>query len=281
MMIQDGPNGERELQRKKILVVDDSPPTLTLMTHLLEKHYDVFTAISATDALKSLGENDFDLICLDISLPDMSGLDLCQHIKSIQNSSNKHLNKNSTIPLLLVTADDTVEMREKGHAAGANELLLKDNLKADLRLTVGRIVDADTRFRGMTVVVVDGMRTARSLVSSYLIPKGLTVIEAQDGDEAYAIIKKNLMKIDMLITSQVIAGMNGVELCRRVRKDLSMSRIPIILLSSVDNKNVVLDFFNAGGTDYLAKAFLQIELHARVYLHLENRYLINELRKRK
>lgn len=281
MIIQDSEKAADAVAIKKILLVDDSPPALTLMTHLLEKYYHVTVASTATEALRFIAEEQFDLISLDISLPDLSGLDLCQHIKSIQNNNNPVLTHNSMAPVILVTADDTVEMREKGHAVGANELLLKDNLKADLRLTISRIVDADSRFEGMTAVVVDGMRTARSLVASYLRPKGVNVLEAQDGKEAYELIKNNLMHIDMVITSQVIGGFTGVELCRRIRKDLSMTRVPVILLSSVDNKNVVLDFFNAGGTDYLAKAFIQIELPARVYLHLENRYLINELRKKR
>ncbi len=269
---------EEERQNKKILVVDDSPPSALLIERLLKATYDVEVAIDGKQAMEKLSSEKFDLISLDISLPDIDGLELCRNIKHCTADSGENLHHNSTIPVVLVTSDDSVSTRELGHAAGGSDFVLKDNLKSDLVFRVNKILVADNRYKGMHVLIVDGMRTARSIMSSYLRAKGVIVHEAQDGEMGYALVKEKIKDLDMVITSQINSGFTGVELCRKIRDDLALKDIPILLVTSVDDRNVVLDFFSAGGSDYLPKTFLLEEINARAFLHLENRYLFKQLR---
>ncbi|MCK5883630.1 MAG: response regulator, partial [Bacteriovoracaceae bacterium] len=266
-------------QQKKILVIDDSPPTLMLIERILSEQYCVTTAVTGKDALDQIRQEKFDLITLDISLPDIDGLELCRRIKQNDDSSCEYALHNSEIPVVLVTADDSVTTREYGHAAGGNDFVIKNNLKSDLIFSVNKILVADDRYKGMHVLLVDGMRTARSIMSSYLRAKGVIVMEAHGGDMGYAMVKANINELDMVITSQVNMGMTGVELCRKIRSDLALKDVPVLLVTSSEDRKVVVDFFSVGGSDYLPKTFLMEEINARAFLHLENRYLFKELRK--
>lgn len=71
--------------KKRILHVDDEPDTLSVVKTILEKEgYEVVSAPSGKDALKSVNLNGFSLIILDIMMPDMSGWDLFTRIAEIK-----------------------------------------------------------------------------------------------------------------------------------------------------------------------------------------------------
>ena len=68
--------------RAKILFVDDDPSIRALFRALLSDRYAVEEASRLDEARRLLIQSDFDLIVLDVTLPDGSGLDLCQEIRS-------------------------------------------------------------------------------------------------------------------------------------------------------------------------------------------------------
>ena len=85
-------------KRKKVLVVDDSEDNLLLMELLLRNEgYKVISANSGTKALEVVDKQRPDLIILDLMMPDMSGLEIIQHLKNKCYSVN--------IPILLLTAN--------------------------------------------------------------------------------------------------------------------------------------------------------------------------------
>ena len=104
--------------KKKILVVDDNASILELEINLIKLlGYDPVSATSGLQALKVLAEEKPDLVLLDVTLPDMDGFKICQHIKTRPASSK--------IPVFLVSAKKTSEDVELGEKAGANEYVSK------------------------------------------------------------------------------------------------------------------------------------------------------------
>jgi diguanylate cyclase (GGDEF)-like protein len=103
--------------KEKILVVDDDPGVLRIVSLILEKHgYDVNTAISGEDAFHLAFSFQPDLVILDINMPrGWSGFVTCQKFKS-----DKHL---STIPIIFLTAK--VAQFEKGFELGGADYVLK------------------------------------------------------------------------------------------------------------------------------------------------------------
>ena len=99
--------------REKLLIVDDEPGIVEMMASYFEPQYQVLTARSGAEALKKAGEGP-DLILLDINMPGMDGLTVCQTIRD-------HL----ACPILFLTA--RVESADKiaGFQAGADDYIVK------------------------------------------------------------------------------------------------------------------------------------------------------------
>lgn len=100
----------------KILIVEDEKALLDGITHiLLEENYYVDTAGNGFDGLHLAKQNIFDVIILDIMLPELDGFSV---LKSLRDNSIK-------TPILLLTAKDSVEDRVKGLDLGADDYLIK------------------------------------------------------------------------------------------------------------------------------------------------------------
>lgn len=121
----------------RALVVDDIASNRMVAKAMLEKlGWSVLTATGGKEALDTLGTTPCDLVLLDISMPSMSGMEVCQRIRS--NSAFADL------PVIAYTAHAQPEDRRNFIASGFNEVLLKPVN----RETLASVVAAVTRHRG-------------------------------------------------------------------------------------------------------------------------------------
>ncbi len=105
----------------KILIVDDNPELCEIVTILLEnEQFDVSFALSGGTGL-NLVDDTIDLIILDVSLPDISGFELCQSIRKI-----------SMVPILFLTAKTRDTDKEMGFDVGGDDYLSKPFTTIDL-----------------------------------------------------------------------------------------------------------------------------------------------------
>ena len=102
---------------KRILSVDDVKTNLKILDEILEDDYQLAHAESGKEALEKLDSFSPDLVLLDIMMPDINGLEICQKIKSSD--------KWKDIKVILVTGRAMPEEREAGLAAGADNYLTK------------------------------------------------------------------------------------------------------------------------------------------------------------
>src|SRR5712691_7115901 len=116
--------------KRLLLVEDDRSLGATLCERLQREKYDVAWVETKQRALKRLGEGLWDLVILDIGLPDGSGFELARHIK-----------KNTTLPLMFMTALSTAEHRLEGFEIGAEEFIPKPFHLRELLLRVKHVLD--------------------------------------------------------------------------------------------------------------------------------------------
>jgi DNA-binding response OmpR family regulator len=103
---------------KRILIVDDDEMVLIALNELLRPEgYEVHTFSSGTEALKKLDQNGYDLLMLDIIMPEMDGFELCKKIREKENYRET--------PIVFLTAKSQEEDRVQGIEAGANLFLSK------------------------------------------------------------------------------------------------------------------------------------------------------------
>ena len=119
-----------------ILVVDDEPDLVAALARGLKREgYAVDTATSGQEALAKASWNPYDLVCLDLNMPDLDGLEVCN---SLRTSSFQGM----TPRVLMLTARDTIEDRIQGLDVGADDYLVKpfsfDELAARVRSLLRR-----------------------------------------------------------------------------------------------------------------------------------------------
>ncbi|MBE1302233.1 MAG: response regulator [Alteromonadaceae bacterium] len=101
-----------------VLVVDDTPDNIDVLTGVLSDDYKVQAALSGRIALKiAMGAKPPDLILLDVMMPEMDGYEVCKRLKSEPHTSK--------IPIIFVTAKSDVEDEEHGFQLGAVDYITK------------------------------------------------------------------------------------------------------------------------------------------------------------
>jgi DNA-binding response OmpR family regulator len=115
----------------------------------------------------------------------------------------------------------------------------------------------------MRILLADDDLISRLMLESMLVKWGYEVVLACDGSEAWQILEgESAPKLAVL--DWIMPGMDGVEICRRLRKDSRDSTLYIILLTAKDSKEDIVSGLRAGANDFVSKPFDNEELHARV-----------------
>jgi len=117
------------------------------------------------------------------------------------------------------------------------------------------------------VLVVDDNDINRDILSRHLEVQGHTVASARDGDEALGFI--NSGEFDLVLLDIVMPGLNGFDVLARVKSDERLRDLPIIMISALEEMEIVARCIELGAEDYLPKPFNPVVLKARVGACLE------------
>jgi two-component system, OmpR family, KDP operon response regulator KdpE len=118
------------------------------------------------------------------------------------------------------------------------------------------MANSDTK---KNILVVDDEAQITRVLKTSLLSQGYGIRTAGDGEEALQVLQD--WSPDLIITDLRMPNMNGLELCREVRK---RSRVPIIVLSVNGEETIKVQALDAGADDYVTKPFSMNELTARI-----------------
>lgn len=115
---------------RKILVIDDDLISLKVASYMLKKNPDfiVTTATSGKEGLREFEKEKFDLVLLDIEMPDMNGFETFANLKKIRD-----------VPVIFVTVDKDMETIVRANACGANYYLIKPFLSQELNEAIRNV----------------------------------------------------------------------------------------------------------------------------------------------
>jgi adenylate cyclase len=113
----------------------------------------------------------------------------------------------------------------------------------------------------VTVLVVDDQPRNLRLLDAVLSPRGYRVITAESGEAALAVLKD--AAIDLVLLDVVMPGLDGHEVCRRIRADEATAFLPVVMITASGDQGK-LDALVSGADDFVTKPFDQAELLARV-----------------
>ncbi|MCK4994404.1 MAG: diguanylate cyclase [Candidatus Omnitrophica bacterium] len=129
-------NNEQNIAvRDNILIVDDEEKDVEFLRRILQQeNYDITIAENGKKALALLNEKKFDLVILDIILPDIDGYDVCKKIKEDKQNNN--------LPVLFYTNISAVDNKLIGLKMGASDFLTKNSDARELLIRVEMLLDA-------------------------------------------------------------------------------------------------------------------------------------------
>jgi len=117
------------------------------------------------------------------------------------------------------------------------------------------------------VLIVDDNRQIRRMLRRHLMKKEYDISEAENGIMALAEVEKALP--DLILLDVMMPGMDGFEVCKRLKQNPASSDIPVIFLTAKSEDDDVIAGLELGAVDYVTKPFSHKELMTRVNTHLE------------
>lgn len=118
-----------------------------------------------------------------------------------------------------------------------------------------------------TILVADDDRTTRSLLSNILENNKYRVIQAERGEQSlFLALEKD---IDAFLIDIQMPGINGIEICKRIRSKERYKITPIIFITSMEEDETIKEVFDAGATDIIYKPVNPLILNTRLQAHLE------------
>lgn len=114
--------------------------------------------------------------------------------------------------------------------------------------------------KDIRILVVDDEEAIREGLREYISLEGYRVDAAASAEEALGM---DLASYDLVLLDVMMAGVDGFELARRMKENLSTARIPVIFLTARDNDDDMVAGLRLGADDYIAKPFFDEECHGQ------------------
>jgi diguanylate cyclase (GGDEF)-like protein len=265
--------------RPRVLIVDDVFVNLHLLLSVLGDDYAVTAATGGRKALEmARREPRPDLILLDVQMPDMDGYEVLTALRQDPATAD--------IPVIFVTASTEAPDAARGLLMGAADYitkpiepeLFKARVRNQLELRRYRQMPAsfgiavrDARDEPSTLLVVDDVpENIHELLAA--LRDEFRILVAGDGLRALEIVR-GPSPPDLVLLDVVMPGMDGYEVCRRIKSTPGGQRIPVMFVTVVDDPQDKVRGFAAGAADYVTKPFDIDEVRARVRAHLELAHL--------
>ncbi|MCP4298177.1 MAG: response regulator [Proteobacteria bacterium] len=117
------------------------------------------------------------------------------------------------------------------------------------------------------LLIVDDEPVNLQILKTQLKPKGFNLQFASSALEALGVLAEH--KTDLILLDVMMPGMDGFELCKKIREQKSLINLPIIFLTAKTRTADIIQGYKSGGNDYLPKPFSKEELLARIRLQLQ------------
>jgi PAS domain S-box-containing protein len=215
------------------------------------------------EALEALRGEPFNLVVMDLGLPDMQGMELLKRAAA----------ERIALPPVIIhtvrelTVEEEFTLRNYSDSIIVKDVRSQERLIDEVALFLHRVVrdlpeenrrailnlrESDEPLRGKKVLIVeDDMRTVFAM-SRMLAGHGVNPIKAENGERALALVDEH-PDVDLVLMDMMMPVMDGYEACRRLRAQPRFARLPIIALTAKAMREDRQRCLEAGASDYLTK----------------------------
>lgn len=286
--------------RYTILIVDDELRNIKLMAAILSTEpYEILQAQSGEQALTMISTNKIDLILLDVMMPGINGFEVTQLVKT--NQATKH------IPIILVTALDGRENKQKAMDVGADEFLTKPVNRVEVitrtksilqlkqcqeqlnaRVNIGekliipqKIISLEAQGENkketnyQTVLLIEDDSQQVKLIRTLTSTEPYNFIVASSGEEAIRIGQQT--KLDLILLDLMLPGMSGYDVCDYYKNKEATRNVQIVAITSLSDLESRIKCIDKGVDDYLVKPVNSKEVKSRINVLLKKKLYLDKL----
>ena len=117
---------------------------------------------------------------------------------------------------------------------------------------------------GYTILVIDDDQVNREILKEQLTDEGYQVVLTEDGIKGMELIKANPKQFDTILLDRMMPKMNGIDVLRKIKKDPTLSHLPIVMQTAKASRKEAQEGIEAGARYYLTKPFTRDEVLAIV-----------------
>ena len=249
---------------KRILIIEDDKTFSSVVAEEV-RNLGFFPIVvsSGKEALEVAEAEIPSGVILDLTLPDISGLEVLNELKKIKELAY--------IPVYIMSAqEETKKVNESNITGYLQKPIGRDEIREAIRELSqntqklshlkthpeGFLLGMDTPsgkklLKGKKILVVDDDVRNIYVLSSALEEEGAIVIDALDGKKALEKLKKE--NVDIILMDIMMPEMNGLETIKAIRKNKKLQMIPIIAVTAKAMQEDKEECLKAGANDYLSK----------------------------
>jgi DNA-binding response OmpR family regulator len=206
----------------RVLVIDDSPMTVQLVTAALAQAgiaAAAATDLAALDAV--LAQGAYDVVLVDVNMPEMFGDDVVEFLRVQRRLTSK---------LVLYSDLSEDELSARAARAGADGFLSKARGLEATVSAIQALLPAEAPAPGQRrVLLVDGRRALPATLPGELAARGLEVSAVDSGDAATRAILKKRTRPDLVLVDVATPGLDAVEFCRLIAGNSLFAGIRVLM----------------------------------------------------
>ena len=274
-----------------VLIVDDSLTVRMDLAQAFEADgFGVLPCGTGAEARSLAAQGLVSAAILDVLLPDADGVQLLEELRSQAQKPE--------LPILMLSTEVEVKDRLRGLKHGADDYIGKPydagyvvarvNELLRSRASAARTASAEGGPRPLTpeampllglerVLLVDDSETYLQETARLLREEGYDVVLARSGEQALEVLA--VQPVDCILLDLMMPGIGGRNACRQIKGSPLVRDIPLIIVTSVEDRAAMIDSLSLGADDYITKSSDFAVLEARVRAQIRRKQFEDEHRR--
>ncbi|MEA3384715.1 MAG: response regulator [Campylobacterota bacterium] len=240
-----------------ILIVEDSK-TVSKITHmqLTFAGYNCDNAYTLKEAKELISKNQYNLILLDLHLPDGEGEELLDSITSFTKTR-----------IIILTSDKNIELREYFYQFGILDYFNKSDKLIQIINEIDNLIVKVEQNILNKVLIVEDSKVVSAQLTSILATRNYQIIQAFNGSSALECLKNE--SIDLVILDMELPDIHGTQILHNIKIQPKFSKLPVIAMSGNSNPVVVREVLKSGAIDFLKKPLILEEFVLKVDIWID------------
>ncbi len=244
---------------KNILIVEDSKVVNNLVTNeLINLGYSCHQAFNFKAAEEFLADKKYDLIILDLHLPDGEGYELIEKVQNLTNTK-----------VVILTGNTEKQLREELFHHGILDYIIKDKSLSYAITEIHKILKHLDSPISENILVIDDSAFICKQIQMILEPRNYNVTIAKTAKEGLEKLKNNTF--DLVTLDMELPDMHGIEVLEKIKFNRKYIDLPVLVISGTTDSDIIRKVYKIGGSDFIRKPFIVEEFVLKVDLWCDYR----------